>query len=125
MNIPRSTVVAFALLTASAAAWAQTTAPGSTSDPMGKGQSARCDTMTGEQREQCLRDENAKTQNAPASPAAGDSATSGSSSAAPATEPSSSGSSTAVPSTDSSSSTTGTPSSSDTSSGSLPATKSE
>ncbi len=32
----------------------------------GSGESARCNTMTGEQKEQCLRDEANKTQGAPA-----------------------------------------------------------
>jgi hypothetical protein len=35
----------------------------------GSGESARCDTMTGEQKEQCLRDEANKTQATPKDPA--------------------------------------------------------
>jgi hypothetical protein len=35
----------------------------------GSGESARCNTMTGEQKEQCLRDEANKTQGAPKDPA--------------------------------------------------------
>jgi hypothetical protein len=37
--------------------------------PYGSGESARCNTMTGEQKEQCLRDEANKTQGAPKDPA--------------------------------------------------------
>src|SRR5947207_439805 len=36
----------------------------------GSGESARCNTMQGEEKEQCLRDEANKTQGAPADPAA-------------------------------------------------------
>lgn len=62
MKTTLSTAVAFALLAATSA---QAQSNSSTTDPNGPGQSARCDALTGAERDQCLRDENAKTQSAP------------------------------------------------------------
>jgi hyperosmotically inducible protein len=84
--------IATAFIATSGASFAQSQ---STSDPMRAGESPRCDAMTGEARTQCLQDENAKTQSAPAessssgasaAPSSSDSASSGSS-AAPTTAP--------------------------------------
>jgi hypothetical protein len=72
-----SAAVAFALLAATAA---HAQSP-STTDPNGPGQSARCDTLTGAERDQCLRDENTKTQSAPEDSS---NASTGSDSSAPA-----------------------------------------
>jgi hypothetical protein len=52
-------IVASTLLGWAGVSFAQTSSYGS-------GESARCNTMTGEQKEQCLRDEANKTQGAPA-----------------------------------------------------------
>src|SRR5438874_2421261 len=52
-------IVASTLLGWAGASFAQTSSYGS-------GESARCNTMTGEQKAQCLRDEANKTQSAPA-----------------------------------------------------------
>jgi hypothetical protein len=123
MKTTISTAVAFALL-AGTAAYAQTS---STSDPNGPGQSARCDTLSGAERDQCLRDENAKTQNAPAdanAPAGSDaSATTGSDSSATGSDSSTSGSS--APASGDASSSSADKAPQDTTGDKLPATKSE
>src|SRR5256885_15260400 len=77
MKSALSVALAIAFAAASAASLAQTSKQ-DPSDPLRAGQSPRCDSMTGDAREQCLRDENTKTENKPAE---SDSASSGSSSA--------------------------------------------
>jgi len=120
MKTAISTAVAFALL-AAAAAHAQSS---STTDPNGPGQSARCDTLTGAERDQCLRDENAKTESAPQDSSSGSSgAGSSASPASPAGDSGSSGSSAPASSDASSSSADKAPQ--DTTGDKLPATKSE
>ncbi len=97
MNKAIPAAVASAFLAFSAAAFAQATTQ-DPANPTRYGESPRCDAMSGEAREQCLRDENTKTESAPATsgsdstgaPASG--AATGDSSTPPASE-SSSGSS--------------------------------
>ena len=85
--LPFALAVAFAALSSGALAQAQ---PQDPSNPLREGQSPRCDALSGDARDQCLKDEGAKTdiskQDATSSETSG-------SSAAPASSESSSSSS--------------------------------
>ena len=66
--------VAAAFTAFSAQGFAQTADKNDSSSTYSAGGSARCDTMTGAEKDQCLSDEAAKTQNGVGTPSASDSA---------------------------------------------------
>ena len=57
--IPAAVALAFTALSSVALAQAQ---PQDPSNPMREGQSPRCDALSGDAREQCMKDEGAKTE---------------------------------------------------------------